>query len=70
MTEKMKQTGESVEPQFEVNLPTEKLQAVLDDIFRNWQKLKVTVQRQQYDIPREQGTVELTSNVVTYVARK
>lgn len=70
VVEKVKETGKCISAQFEVNLSTEDLMNTLESIFVNWKKLKVTVSKQQYDIPRECGIVELTSDVVTFVARK
>lgn len=65
-----KQTGESLPPQFEVNLSTDEMQKILMDTFCDWNIIKRTVRAQQYDIPRECGVVELKTNVVTLVARK
>lgn len=65
-----KATGNEIPAQFEVNLPTEKIQAIFSDIFKGWNVLKTTVSEQQYDIPREYGISELTTSVVTFVARK
>lgn len=65
-----KSTGEELSPQFEVNLATKKLQQVLENTFYSWEVLKQTVRRQQYDIPREGRMVALTTDVVTYVAKK
>lgn len=65
-----KSTGVDMPAQFEVNLPTEELQGLLQHVFADWTVLKSTVQSQQYDIPREQGMRELCTNVVTFVARK
>lgn len=70
VTEKAKATGEVWEPQFEINLPTEDLQKLLEKSFAGWEILKTGVRSQQYDIPRECGTSELETNVVTFVARK
>ena len=70
ISEKDKVTGKEIPAQFEVNLPTEELQALLNDIFDNWTIKKSTVGVQQYDIPRENGISELKTNVVTFVARK
>jgi len=68
--EKNKETGEALVPQFEVNLPTEELQEILQNAFEGWEVLKSTVKEQQYDIPREACVSELTTNVVTFVARR
>lgn len=63
-------TGEALEAQFEVNLPTEKLQPLLEDTFSNWRILKTGVSAQEYDIPRNGIISHLDTNVVTYVAQK
>lgn len=68
--EQDKETKESLPPQFEVNLPTEELQELLQKTFSGWEVLKSTVREQKYDIPREGCMSELTTNVVTFVARK
>ncbi len=46
------ETEEALEAQFEVNLPTEKLQSLLENIFSDWRVLKTGVTTQEYDIPR------------------
>lgn len=56
--------------QFEVNLPAEELQRLLNEAFSGWEILKTTVREQKYDIPRECGLSALETKVVTFVARK
>ena len=68
--EKDQATGEDLEPQFEVNIPTIKMQEIIADIFREWTALKETVVPQKYDIPRDDIVSHLTTNVVTYVGQK
>ena len=68
--EKNKETGDNLFPQFEVNLPTEELQKILQKVFDGWEVIKSTVRVQQYDVPREVCISELHTNVVTFVARK
>ncbi len=68
--EKNKETGEKLFPQFEVNLPTQNLQDMLQKTFVDWEVLKSTVREQQYDIPRDGCISELSTKVVTYVTRK
>ena len=68
--ERNKETGEDLFPQFEVNLPTQELQGILQTIFAGWEILKSTIRGQQYDIPREGCISELSTNVVTFVAKK
>jgi len=68
--EKNKETGEELFPQFEVNLPTEELQEMLQKAFVGWEVLKSTVREQKYDIPRDGCIRGLSTNVVTYVVKK
>ena len=65
-----KLTGEELPAQFEINLETEELQKLLQRIFGYWKILKFTIQKQQYDIPRENCISDLKTRVVTLVARK
>lgn len=64
-----KVTGSEIPAQFEVNLPTEEMQMILNKMFEGWTVLKTSVSEQQYDIPREHGISELKTSVVTFVAR-
>ncbi len=59
-----------IEPNFEVNLATEVLLKRLDSIFKDWKILKKNVVQQNYEIPRENIRSSLSTNVVTFVARK
>lgn len=68
--ERDKQTGAALNPQFEVNFETEALRGLLHGSFSGWEVLKETVVHQRYDIPREKGTAELETDVVTWVARR
>lgn len=68
--ERDKDTGVTLPAQFEVNYSTENLQRIMNDTFRGWKVIKSTVKEQQYDIPRENGISNLTTNVVTLVVRK
>lgn len=65
-----KTTGKQMPAQFEINLPTEDIQSMLNEIFGEWTIMKFTVQEQQYDIPRQTGMSELKTSVVSFVARK
>ncbi len=68
--EQNKDTKETVDAQFEVNLTTEKMQEYLREVFEGWSVFKSTVSAQEYDIPREGFVSRLSTNVVTFVARK
>ncbi len=61
---------EELDPQFEVNLQTSEMQALLDETFVGWEAIKKTVVNQEYDIPRDGITSRLSTNVVTYVGCK
>ncbi len=63
-------TQETVDVQFEVNLPTEKVQDCLCRVFNGWKLIKASVSGQEYDIPRETFVSHLSTDVVTYVARR
>lgn len=70
VSETDKQSGKPIEPQFEVNLKTDKLVSLFQYVFNGWQVLKTTVVNQRYDIPRNDCIADLTTNVVTCVVRK
>lgn len=70
VVEHNKETGEACLPQFEVNMPTEQMEALLMQTFAGWEILKHTVVHQSYDIPRDGYISALETDVVTLVARK
>ncbi len=63
-------TGEALPPQFEVNLPPEEVRALLDDAFRGWEVQWDTLIHQEYDVPRGERRVTISSEVVTFTARR
>lgn len=63
-------TGEHLDAQFEVNFDTEKLNGYLLNVFKEWNKLKMYVSNQEYNIPRGEIISHLKTDVVTFVARK
>lgn len=65
-----KQTMEAREPQFEVNLPTGEARGLLDVYFRGWKILTERLSHQNYDVPRGERTVTISSEVVTFAARR
>lgn len=62
-------TSEEMEPQFEVNLPTEVIQSYLDEVFSNCHVIKKNIAAQEYDIPRDMGTSRLSTDVITYLGQ-
>lgn len=69
ITENEKTTGKEIPAQFEVNLPTKKLQTILENTFSGFEIIKTTVSEQQYDIPRGDIVSNLKTKVVTFVAK-
>lgn len=65
-----KASGRELQPQFEVLLDSSEILDLFAHVFADWQVLHSSVRHQKYDTPREQGIVELDSDVVTYAARK
>lgn len=65
-----KETGEELAPQFEVNIKTEALMSMLDEVYGDWQCIKKNVVPQKYNIPRGDKIAELSTNVITHVVRK
>ncbi len=62
-------TQKELDPQFEVNLPTEAVQSHIDDVFEGWNVIKRTASSQKYDIPRDSIISHLTTNVITFVGQ-
>lgn len=69
ITEINKENGLPLIPQFEVNLETQELLNLLNEAFDGWKLIKNTLRSQRYDIPRENCVSDLTTDVVTYVAK-
>lgn len=65
-----KENGETLTPQFEVNLKTQELLDLLNDTFNGWDIIKSTIKNQRYDIPRQGCISDLSTDVVTFVAKK
>ena len=70
VTEENALTGLPLPPQFEVNIPTQKLMQLLDTTYQRWEITKNTVRPQEYEIPRGSIISKLHTNVVTFVAKK
>ncbi len=69
VTENEKTTGKKIPAQFEVNLPTKKLQTILEKTFSDFEIIRTAVSEQQYDIPRGDIISNLKTKVVTFVAK-
>jgi 2-polyprenyl-3-methyl-5-hydroxy-6-metoxy-1,4-benzoquinol methylase len=63
-------TGESLDPKFEINLRTEELLALLDEAFMSWKGITQHVKPLSYHIDRHGQPVLLSSDCLTFTARK
>ena len=63
-------TGEALDAQFEVNLPPEEVRALLADAFRGWEVLWDKCVHYEYEVPRGERRVTISSEVVTFTARR
>ena len=63
-------TGETLDAQFEVNLPPEEVRALLDDFFRGWEVLWDKCIHYEYPVPRGERVAVISSEVVTFTARR
>lgn len=70
VTEINKGNGQELIPQFEVNMNTKELIKLLNQTFNGWEIIKNTVRSQRYDIPRKNCISDLSTAVVTFVAKK
>lgn len=65
-----KYTGQEIPAQFEVNMPQERLQLILQRIFSGWTVLKKTSNEQHYSVSRGDTISDLHTCVVTFVVKK
>lgn len=63
------ETGESLEPMYELLFKTEYLVGKLKSFYENWVVLKHTIRRYEIEIVREGQRVLLQSNVVTWAVQ-
>ena len=63
-------TGEELPPQFEVNLPPELVRGFLAEIFRGWEVLWDKCIHYEYPVPRGERMAVISSEVVTFTARR
>lgn len=63
------QTGETLDPQFEVNLPPEEVRGLLAVTFRGWEVLWDKTIHYEYQVPRGDRNAMISAEVVTYTAR-
>ena len=63
-------TGEALDAQFEVNLPPEEVRALLSEFFRGWEVLWDKCIHYEYPVPRGERMAVISSEVVTFTARR
>lgn len=62
--------GQELDPMFEVNLSTDQMMELLDHQYAGWEIKKRVVRPLEYDIQRNGEPVKLTTDSITYVAKK
>lgn len=63
-------SGEGLDPMFELNLSTENMMELLDQQYSDWEIEQRFVKQLEYEIDRNGQPVKLTSDCITFVARK
>ena len=63
-------TGEALDPMFEVNLPTEAMMELLDRHYDGWEVQARLVKPLVYEIDRDGRPVRLETDGITYVAKR
>jgi hypothetical protein len=64
------ETGESLDPQFEVNLPPQEVRGLFSDTFRGWEVLWDKTIHYEYEVPRGERNAMISAEVVTFTARR
>jgi cyclopropane fatty-acyl-phospholipid synthase-like methyltransferase len=64
------ETGEGLQPQFEVNLPPRDARALLEKTFPGWQTLWDKCIHYEYEVPRGSRLAMICAEVVTFTARR
>ena len=62
--------GLELDPMFEVNIPTETMLELLDQQYAGWEIQKRLVNQLQFEIDRNGQPVKLTTDCITFVAKK
>jgi 2-polyprenyl-3-methyl-5-hydroxy-6-metoxy-1,4-benzoquinol methylase len=64
------ENGEELDPMFEVNLSTEKMMDLLVHQYTEWEVQQQFVKQLEYKIERKGQAVKLTTDCITFVAKK
>ncbi|MEK3983684.1 class I SAM-dependent methyltransferase [Paenibacillus sp. FSL K6-3166] len=62
--------GQELDPMFEVNLSTEQMMKLLVDQYTGWEVQQQSVKQLEYEIERKGQAVKLTTDSITFVAKK
>ena len=62
--------GQELDPMFEVNLSTGRMLELLDQHYADWEVDKRFVKQLEYEIDRDGQAVKLSTDCITFVARK
>lgn len=64
------ENGQKLDPMFELNLSTEKMMELLVDQYTGWEVQQRLVKQLEYEIDRKGKAVKLTTDCITFVAKK
>ncbi|OAB30632.1 methyltransferase [Paenibacillus macquariensis subsp. defensor] len=64
------ESGLDLDPMFEVNVTTERMLELLDQQYTGWEIKKRFIKQLEYEIDRNGQAVKLTTDCVTFVAKK
>ncbi|WP_195575540.1 class I SAM-dependent methyltransferase [Paenibacillus sp. 1001270B_150601_E10] len=68
--EEVLDTGEALDPMFELNISTPKLMELLDHLYDSWEVKTRLVKKLEFVIDRDGRDVKLSSDCITFVARR
>jgi 2-polyprenyl-3-methyl-5-hydroxy-6-metoxy-1,4-benzoquinol methylase len=68
--ERNMESGQQLDPMFEVNISTEKMLELLEHQYAGWEVRTRLVKPLEYEIDRNGQPVKLTTDCITFVARK
>lgn len=64
------ENGQELDPMFEVNIPTERMMDLLVQQYTGWEVKQRLVKQIEYEIDRKGHPVKLTTDCITFVAKK
>jgi len=70
VSERMKESGERLEAQFEINLSDKDMYDLLNKVYKDWQVIEEKNNRYKFDIERDGHNIVLESCCVTYIVKR